>query len=136
MSCNITSIGTVRSDRKGLKILCQKDNNRSVPSTVFYQLNDNSKVTATSYVVKGSKKVNNVVVLTTHPQIYRTTDDDNKQKPAIFKVYDYTKGNLSFLNLRFIYLLYQLLKTQNVQKFRLTPFSTTTFKYGNTTCKG
>ena len=95
LSLNITSIGTVRSDRKGLKVLCSKDNSRSVPSSIFYQLESASRpITATSYVTRTKKGIKNIVILTSHPQIYRTTDDE-KKKPAIFKVYDFTKGNVT-----------------------------------------
>lgn len=92
LALDITSIGTVNSERKGLKVLCSKDSDRDTPSSIFYQLDDNEQITATSYMTKTkSGRRRNTVVLSSHPQIYRVTDDDIK-KPAIIKVYDFTKG--------------------------------------------
>ena len=95
----ITSIGTVRSNAKGIKDLCSIDSTRATPSSKFYTLQDNEQITATSYMTKTKSGKKDVVVLSTHSQIYRTTDDE-KAKPAIIKVYDYTKGGTDIVDQR------------------------------------
>ena len=46
LALDITSIGTVNSERKGLKVLCSKDSDRDTPSSIFLstrrQWTDNS----------------------------------------------------------------------------------------------
>lgn len=91
LNLGITSIGTVKGNRKGLKDLCLLDSGRSCPSSIFYKLENQDKLTATSYVTKTKSGEKNIVILASHTQIYRETDD-KKKKPAIFKLYDYTKG--------------------------------------------
>ena len=46
----------------------------------------------TSYVVPSSKGMKNVLVLSTMHPILGITKDDGKQKPVVFKLYDFTKG--------------------------------------------
>ena len=48
--------------------------------------------TLTSYVVKTSNGKKNVMALSTMSSLLGNITDDNKRKPAILKLYDFTKG--------------------------------------------
>ena len=48
--------------------------------------------TLTSYVVKTSNGKKNVMALSTMSSLLGNITDDNKTKPAILKLYDFTKG--------------------------------------------
>lgn len=54
-----------------------------------------------SHVVQKKGIKQNVLMLSTHPRpIYGITKDDNKRKPAVVKLYDFTKGGLDIVDQR------------------------------------
>lgn len=53
-----------------------------------------------SYVVDTSNGKKNVLLLTTLTQILDTTIDDGKEKLAIYKLYDFTKGGMDIIDQR------------------------------------
>jgi hypothetical protein len=73
--------------------------------TKFYTLVDNPDIQLTSYVCKTKNPKNkgkkNVLVLSTHSKmVYGVTTDDGKKKPAIIKLYDFTKGGTDICDQR------------------------------------
>ena len=52
---------------------------------------DDGKCNISSYVVKTSKGTKNVLLLSTVEPLLGVTKDD-KRKPGLYKVYDFTKG--------------------------------------------
>ena len=59
---------------------------------IFFQLQEKKDMALVTYTVKTSKGKKNVVILTTKRPMLGKTKDDGKEKPAIFKYYDFTKG--------------------------------------------
>ena len=54
-----------------------------------------------SYVVGSStKKKKNVLLLSTHKPIFGRTMDDNKNKAALYKLYDFTKRGIDIVDQR------------------------------------
>ena len=53
-----------------------------------------------SYVVSTSKGKKNVVMLTTTHPLLGTTKDDGKEKPSLYKLYDFTKGGTDIIDQR------------------------------------
>ena len=51
-----------------------------------------------SYVVKSSKGKKNVLLLSTLGPILGVNKDDEKQKPALYKLYDFTKGGTDIVD--------------------------------------
>ena len=106
----ITLVGTWQSNRKGfpeeLKTVCGNEKT----STIWYQVGDDRKtvpaelrnrIRLCSYVTKRKfSKKNQVVILTTTDPIKGVTMDDNTKKPALFKLYDYTKTGTDLMDQR------------------------------------
>ena len=101
LSHNITCVGTIKANRKGIPVEIKELANRE-PLTYecFWEAEEN-KLSLHSYVVntKSSGK-RNVLLLSTMQPILGTTKDDGKQKPAIYKLYDYTKGGTEVVDQR------------------------------------
>ena len=96
----------MNSIRKGVNVQQIKGTiGRDAPSTVirwekYEDTPSRGKVSKslTSYVVKTASGKRNVLVLTTVVPIIGKTKDDGKQKPAIIKFYDYTKGGTDIVD--------------------------------------
>ena len=77
-------------------------------STIWYQIDDTNtsaknknSLRLCSYVTKRkSRKQNQVVLLTTTYPLKGITMDDNVRKPAMLKLYDFTKGGTDIIDQR------------------------------------
>lgn len=67
----------------------------------LWDKSSNEKISLHSYVVKTkSKGKKNVLVMSSMPPILGTTKDDGKEKPAIIKFYDFSKGGTDIIDQR------------------------------------
>ena len=98
---DITAVGTLVSNRKGLpkefvKTVCRKEFSYEILWNA-----DDVRITLHSCVVKTkSTGLRNVLLLSTLEPIIAVTQDDGKQKPQIYKVYDFTKGGTDMIDQR------------------------------------
>ena len=53
-----------------------------------------------SYVVKTCKGAKNILLLSTVQPLKGVTKDDSKTKPAVYKLYDFTKGGMDIIDQR------------------------------------
>ena len=101
LSQNITCVGTLQSNRRGIpneiKNVAEKER---FSYQCFWESSEN-KLVLHSYVVptKSSGK-RNVLLLSTVQPILGVTKDDGKKKPAIYKLYDFTKGGTDVMDHR------------------------------------
>lgn len=98
-SRNITSVGTLQINRKGIPAEIKEVRNREPLSTEIYWEVD-GPLSLSSYVVKTSTGKKNVLLLATHPQVLGTTKDDKKEKAGLYKLYDFTKGGTDIIDQR------------------------------------
>ena len=63
---------------------------------MFWEKNGSRKIS--SYVVKTSKGKKSVIVLSTINSIQGVTKDDDKKKPVMYKLYDFTKGGTDIVD--------------------------------------
>lgn len=90
-SRGITMIGTIRSNRVGIPAEVKDLSGRADLTTKTF-CEEKGMVVLTSYAVKTkSKGLKNVLIMSTIPPIMGITKDDLKFKPAIGKLYDFTK---------------------------------------------
>ena len=68
-------------------------------SKTFWE-KENGHLVLSSYVVKTSTGKKNVLMLSTVQPLHGVTRDDKKKKPAIFKLYDFTKGGTDVVDQR------------------------------------
>ena len=67
---------------------------------------ENGPLSLSSYVVKTSQgKKKYVLLLSTLEPILSVTSDDNKVKPAFYKLYDFTKGGTDIIDQRMGFLM-------------------------------
>ena len=97
----ITSVDTMRHNRKGLPKEIKSMEGREPKSSIVYWEKNHQKLTLTTYVVntKSSGK-KNIIVLSFMPPLLGLTKDDDKSKPAIIKLYDFTKGGTDIVDQR------------------------------------
>ena len=96
----VTCVGTLMANRKGIPAAIKMVDHREILSTEFYW-SDVDNIVLGSYVVSCStKKKKNVLMLTTLRPILGTTSDDGKNKPALYKLYDFTKGGTDIVDQR------------------------------------
>ena len=99
---NMTMIGTFQSNRTGIPPQIKDTKNREDLSTEIFWSDDNNLVLS-SYVVKTkSSGKKNVLLLSTMQPMLGITKDDNKNKPAQYKLYDFTKGGTDECDKRYI----------------------------------
>ena len=101
LSHNITCVETIQANRRGIPVeIKQLDNREPLSYECFWETVDN-KISLHSYAVntKSSGK-RNVLLRTTMQPILGTTKDDGKKKPAVYKLYDYTKGGTDVMDQR------------------------------------
>ena len=90
---DITAVGTLVSNRKGLPKEFVKTAGRKEFLYEILWNADDVRMTLHSYVVKTkSTGLRKVLLLSTLEPIIAVTQDDGKQKLQIYKVYDFTKG--------------------------------------------
>ena len=101
MSKDIYAIGTIHSSRKGIPPEIRIPDNREEKSYEIYWEKSHGKLCLNSYVTNTkSKSIKNVLLLSTVPPLLGLTKDDGKKKPAIHKLYDFTKGGTDDINQR------------------------------------
>ena len=95
----ITVLGTAMANRKGIpREMSSLDNRSEFLYRVMWE-DTKKKLSLHSYVVNTKSKVKkNELALTTLPPLLGTTIDDQKNKPAILKLYDFTKGGTDLYN--------------------------------------
>ena len=91
LSKNITMIRTMQHNRSGIPAEIKSTNDRENLSTNIYWA-DNGNLVLSSYVVSTKSARKNVLLLATTKPLLGVTRDDNKNKPAQYKLYDLTKG--------------------------------------------
>ena len=101
LSHNITCVGTLQSNRRGIPSEIKDMSERELFSYEFFWESIENKLMLHSYVVstKNSGK-RNVLLLSTAPAYLGVTKDDGKKKPAIYKLYDFTKGGTDVMDRR------------------------------------
>ena len=88
----ITTLGTMQSNWFGIRPEIKETKDREILSTEMYWEKNGSR-NISSYVVKTSKRKKSVIVLSTIDPIRGVTKDDDKKRPAAYKLYDFTKGD-------------------------------------------
>ena len=88
------------ANRKGIPVKLKDVSQREANSTEIYW-EKNGDLVLGSYVVNTkSKQKKNVMMLSTLRPILGTTIDDKKDKPALYKLYDFTKGGTDIVDQR------------------------------------
>ena len=87
----ITTLGTMQSNWVGIPPEIKETKHKEILSPEMYWEKNVSK-NISSYVVKTSKGKKSVTVLLTIDPIRGVTKDDDKKKPAAYKLYDFTNG--------------------------------------------
>ena len=101
LSHNITCIGTLQANRKGIPKEIKDTTGRAPFSYECYWEEDEKKIVLNSWTTKTkSSGLKNVLLLSTVSPLHGITKDDNKKKPAIYKVYDFTKGGTDIADQR------------------------------------
>lgn len=98
-SRNITSIGTMQINRRGIPSELKDVKSREPLSTEIYWQKD-GPLSLSVYTVSTSNGKKNVLLLSTHKQLLGLTKDDKKNKPSMYKVYDFTKGGTDIVDQR------------------------------------
>ena len=98
----ITSVGgTVQSNQKRISAKIKEIKDRETNSYEVYWEKDNGILNLHSYVVKTkSSRKRNVLLLSVVPPLLATTKDNNKSKPAIYKLYDFSRGGTDIIDQR------------------------------------
>ena len=101
LSQQITMVGTMQANRIGLPDELKAASTRGEFSrTIHYELSE-KKLALSSYTVNTkSKGKKNVLLLSTMRPYPGITKDDKKNKPSIFKFYDFTKGGTDVVDQR------------------------------------
>ena len=98
----ITMVGTMMLNRVGSAKEIKDGTNRDEFS-IEICWEEKNKRNLTSYVVSSSKKKKkNIIVLATGEPILGVTIDDEKQKPAIMKLYDFTNGETGIIDQKMV----------------------------------
>ena len=96
---SITMIGTLKHNRIGLPAELKDAKERDEHSTTLHYEESKKDIALCSYSVKsksGGKK--NVLMMTTTRPLLGKTKDDGKNKPALYKLYDFTKGGTDIVD--------------------------------------
>ena len=97
----ITSVKTLLSNRKGISAEIKEIKDRETNSYEVYWEMDKGILNLLSYVVKAkSSGKRHVLLLSTVPPLLATTKDDNKSKPAIYKLYDFSNDGTDIIDQR------------------------------------
>lgn len=93
----ITMVGTMQINRVGIPAEIKDVSQREPLSSEIYW-EENGDLNISSYAVATSKGKKNVLILSTINPILGVTKDDEKKKPAIYKLYDFTKGGTDIVD--------------------------------------
>ena len=93
----ITSVETLQSNRKGIPAEIKEIKDRETDLYEIYWEKDNGISNLHSYVVKTKSLGKQSVLLLSTPHL-ATTKNDNKSKPAIYKLYDFSKGETNIID--------------------------------------
>ena len=89
----ITCVGTLNHNRQGIPTELKNTSERVEFSVTYHYESVKKDLCLLSYTVKTkSSSKNNVLLLFTMRLLNGITREDNKQKPSIYKFYDFTKG--------------------------------------------
>ena len=97
---DITMIGSLQSNRRGIPPEIKDISTREILSTETYWEQDGD-LSLSSYVVRASSGKKNILMLTTMRPLLGVTSDDGKKKPALYKLYDFTKGGMDIVDQKF-----------------------------------
>ena len=97
---DITMIGTLQSNRRGIPPEIKDISTREIISTETYWEQDGD-LSLSSYVVRNSSGKKNILMLTMMRPLLGVTSDDGKKKPAFYKLYDFTKGGMDIVDQKF-----------------------------------
>ena len=97
---DITMIGTLQSNRREIPPEIKDISTREILSTETYWEQDGD-LSLSSYVVRASSGKKNILMLTTMRPLPGVTSDDGKKKPALYKLYDFTKGGMDIVDQKF-----------------------------------
>ena len=92
-----TMVGTMQSNRVGIPASIKDAKDREDLSSEIYWEEEGVR-NISSYVVKSSIGKKNVLLLSTLDPTLGVTKDDEKQKPALYKLYDFTKGGTDIVD--------------------------------------
>ena len=88
------------TNKKGIPLAIKNVEGREKNSYKIFWEKEEGKLSIHSYTVQNkSKGLKNVVMLSTIPPILGTSKDDQK-KPALYKVYDFSKGGTDIVDQR------------------------------------
>ena len=96
----MTCIGTMLSRRVGILEEVKTTKGRKEFSTKMFWEKEKGDLVLTSYVVRSSNGLKNVLLLSTVQPLKGCTRDDRKKKPSILKLYDFTKGGTDVMDQR------------------------------------
>ena len=95
----ITSLGTMEAKRIGIPAELKDTKNREVFSTTCHFEKKDKNLCFNTYTVKTkSTGLKNVFMLSTLRPLKGITKDDQKEKPALYKLYDFTKGGTDIVD--------------------------------------
>jgi len=98
---NITCIGTIQSNRKGIPNEIKEVKDREPNSYEMLWEKSEKMLNLHSFVTKTkSSGKKNILLLSTMKPIMGVVKNDAKKKPAIFKLYDFTKGGTDIIDQR------------------------------------
>ena len=101
---SITVIGTLVTNRIGIPDEVKAVRHRENFSMTVHFEEERKDMALCSYNVKTkSKGKKNVLMLTTMHPLLRITKDDGKNKPALYKLYDFTKGGTDIVDQKISY---------------------------------
>ncbi|XP_063850375.1 uncharacterized protein LOC135094308 [Scylla paramamosain] len=98
----ISTIGDIDCMRKGIPSEIKTVTGREMRSYQVYWNNDNEEMNLNSYVgsIKSKGKKNVLLLSTVSLIIFRVTKNDGVRNPAIYKLYDFTKGGTEIIDHR------------------------------------
>ena len=89
----------MQANQKGIPMELNSTSGRQPLSYECFWENENKKLVLYSYVVKTkSTSLRNVFLLSSMQPLLGTTKDDGKKKPAIYQLYDFTKGGTDVMD--------------------------------------
>ena len=99
----ITSIGTLMTNRRGIPKVIKSISGEEFTYNVSWEQQE-KKLNLHSYLVKTkSCGMSNVLVLSTMQPLLGTVKEGRQPKPALYKLYDFTKGGTDIIDQRMGY---------------------------------
>ena len=101
MSRNKTLVCTLQSKRIGLPDKLKNPKERSEFESTIHWEKQHDNIALCTYTTKTkSKEMKNIFVMSTMQPLLGITKDDDKQKPAVIKFYDFTKGGIDVMDMK------------------------------------